>query len=86
VFRGIADDRVFLADPIRGDVRLSIYDFTRQWTDNTVLVVVKKNTPPPAWSPLLVLPPSPVQHEMQSARRFLQKNTEQALANPLFMP
>jgi predicted double-glycine peptidase len=86
VYRGIVDDRVFLADPIRGHVRLSIHEFAQQWTDNTVLVVVKKNARPPVAPPLMMLPRSPVQHELQAARRFIQKNSEPSLANPLLVP
>jgi predicted double-glycine peptidase len=86
VFRGIQDDRVFLADPIRGNIRLQASEFLQQWTDGTILVVAKKNTRPPAYSELKMLPPSPVQHEMQSARRFIQKNSEASIANPLILP
>jgi uncharacterized protein len=86
VFRGIRDDRVFLADPIRGNIRLPANEFLQQWTDGTILVVAKKNTRPPTNSPLKTLPPSPVQHEVQAARRFIQKNTEASLANPLITP
>ena len=41
VYRGILNDRVFLADSIRGNIRLSICEFSRQWTDGAVLVVAK---------------------------------------------
>lgn len=39
VFRGVACDMVFLADPIRGNVRIAACDFERQWNDNAVFVV-----------------------------------------------
>lgn len=71
VFRGMADDRVFLADPIRGNLRISVEEFATQWTDGAILVVVKPNTKPPESSPLLVDHPIPVQHEIQAARRSL---------------
>jgi predicted double-glycine peptidase len=71
VYRGIVDDRVFLADPVRGNIRIPIQQFAREWTDGVVLVVVKPDTPPPEDAPLSRLPRPPAQTEMQSARSVL---------------
>lgn len=42
VYRGSADGNVFLADPIRGNVRLSAGEFVRSWQRNAILVVAPK--------------------------------------------
>lgn len=68
VYRGIVDDRVFLADPIRGNIRMPCAQFRQEWTDGVILVVVKRGVKPPENSPLMCLPPSPAQREMQAAR------------------
>lgn len=86
VFRGIKDDRVFLADSIRGNLRISVNQFMQQWTDGAILVIVKKDTKPPESSPLTIWSPSPVQHEIRSARRFEQWITEPSVALPLIHP
>ena len=72
VFRGVVGDRVFLADPIRGNVRQSFESFMREWTDGVVLVVAKPDVVElPKNSPLLIQPHSPVQPELQPVRRML---------------
>ncbi len=54
VYRGIADGRVYLADPIRGNVRPTIAEFCQQWQKNAVLVVAKPGVTPPTVSPLSI--------------------------------
>ncbi|HZZ73258.1 MAG TPA: cysteine peptidase family C39 domain-containing protein [Pirellulales bacterium] len=71
VVRGMVGDRVFLADPIRGKIRLSVYEFAEQWQDRALLVMVKKGVKPPTSSPLLVAQHEPVQPELQAGRRSL---------------
>lgn len=72
VFRGVVGDRVFLADPIRGNVRQSFQSFLKEWTDGVVLVVAKADaTELPKYSPLLIYPHSPVQPELQPVRRMI---------------
>jgi uncharacterized protein len=71
VYRGILNDRVFLADPIRGNLRLSICRFAEQWTDGAVLVVAKPVEQLPPDAPLLLHHCGPVQPELQAARRAL---------------
>lgn len=46
VFRGISGDRVFLADPARGNVTLPFYQFEEYWFENIFLVVSKKDLNP----------------------------------------
>lgn len=83
VYRGIVDDRVFLADSIRGNLRISVNEFMQQWTDGAILVIVRKDTKPPESSPLTIVTSTPVQHELRAARRWIQLNTEPPVANPL---
>ena len=72
VVKGIVDDRVFLADPIRGNVRMPIDEFVEQWPDRVLLVIAKKGVKnSPTDTPLQDLPDSPVQHEIQAARGVL---------------
>ncbi len=39
VFRGVVGDAVFLADPLRGNMRIAARAFQRSWQQNAVLVV-----------------------------------------------
>ncbi len=52
VYRGIDGQRVYLADPIRGNVREPIPQFMQQWQKNTILVIAKPGAKLPDWSPL----------------------------------
>jgi predicted double-glycine peptidase len=78
VFRGIIEDRVFLADPVRGNIRVSIPVFLSEWnngnaTDGVIFVVAKPYTKPPESSPLLVRDclPTRLRHELQAPQRSL---------------
>jgi predicted double-glycine peptidase len=71
VVRGVVLDRVFLADPIRGNVRMSVDEFSRQWTDGAILVMAKPGVPPPQDSDLSLWPRYPIQPELDEARRSL---------------
>jgi len=42
VVRGFSDGWVYLADPSRGNIRIPVQKFEKQWIENAVLVVVKK--------------------------------------------
>jgi predicted double-glycine peptidase len=46
VFRGAVCGRVYLADPIRGNVRPTIAEFCGQWQKGAVLAVIKKGEKP----------------------------------------
>jgi predicted double-glycine peptidase len=70
VFRGIVDDRVFLADPIRGNLRMSLAQFQKQW-NGVALFLGKEGFGLPDDHPLAVRAVSPVQHELEAARRSL---------------
>jgi hypothetical protein len=53
VFKGIRGNRVYLADPSRGNIRMAIYRFKEQW-QGIILVIDKKESSPP--SDFLILP------------------------------
>jgi len=71
VFRGVLKDRVFIADPIRGNLRMSIQQFDLQWQDDVILVMAKPDTDLPKNAPLALKYHSPVQPELQPVRRLL---------------
>ncbi len=54
VYRGSDLDRVYLADPIRGNIRVPIPRFLREWQKNAILVMVKPDAQPRSIAPLLV--------------------------------
>ncbi len=70
VFRGVLKDRVFLADPSQGQVRMSFQEFAKRWTDGVVLVVAKPDTDLPENAPLSLQYHSPVAPELQPVRRW----------------
>ncbi len=54
VVRGVFQNRVYLADPIRGNIRVPVNLFVTQWQKNAVLVVLKPDVKPPTFTPLTV--------------------------------
>jgi uncharacterized protein len=54
VVRGVFGDNVYLADPMRGNIRVRTSIFVSQWQKNAVLVVLKPQVKPPTLSPLTV--------------------------------
>jgi predicted double-glycine peptidase len=54
VFRGWDGYYVYLADPIRGNIRLPAWEFVEQWQKNAVLVVAKPGADVRETSPLSV--------------------------------
>ncbi len=54
VYRGSDDQYVYLADPIRGNIRTPIWEFVGQWQKNAVLAVAKRNTKLKDLTPLTV--------------------------------
>ena len=79
VYRGIVQDRVFLADPIRGNLRMPIDKFVHQWhekgkREGVLLVVAKEGVDElPKNAPLSLRHhyACPVVPELQAARRGL---------------
>ncbi len=57
VYRGTDGEYVYLADPVRGNLRVRVPDFIQQWQKNMVLVVAKPgDVEPPEVAPLSVHP------------------------------
>jgi len=54
VYRGSDLDRVYLADPIRGNIRVPLRQFRCEWQKNAILVMVKKGQKPRACTPLSI--------------------------------
>jgi len=46
VFRGIYDGHVFLADPWRGDISFTLYDFEKAWYEKVIFVVSRQDNVP----------------------------------------
>jgi predicted double-glycine peptidase len=54
VYRGTDGMWVYVADPIRGNVRMPIREFTKQWQENAILVIHKPGEKVKTTSPLHV--------------------------------
>jgi predicted double-glycine peptidase len=66
VVRGTDDDYVYLADSIRGNLRIRHSEFKKQWQKNLVLVVAKRTVKPPENSLLSVQPQEKEPRQLQS--------------------
>ena len=55
VVRGFSDGDVYLADPVRGKIRIDVNKFTEQWIDNALLVVAKPGETASQYDQLAVL-------------------------------
>ncbi len=73
VFRGVVDGRVYLADPIRGNVRPTVSEFCAQWQKQAVLAIAKPDVELPETSPLAIRPEEVYLGDMtkQTVRRQL---------------
>jgi predicted double-glycine peptidase len=56
VYRGTDFRWVYVADPIRGNVRMTVPDFVKQWQENAVLAIHKPGQKVKETSPLSVRP------------------------------
>jgi uncharacterized protein len=52
VYRGVDGDWVYVADPIRGNIRIPIWEFRKQWQQNAVLAIHKPGQKVKETSPL----------------------------------
>jgi predicted double-glycine peptidase len=75
VLRGIKDDRVFLADPSLGNIRMPMYQFLENWLDDSgtgIIFVVEPTTGVPEGVTALTLTAQGlVQPEIMTARELL---------------
>jgi predicted double-glycine peptidase len=70
VLKGVLGDRIYLADPSRGNIRMSVDRFAQEWS-GIALVLGKKGFGMPQSYPMALGDREPEQIEMQSARRAL---------------
>ena len=70
ILKGIRGDRFFLADPSRGNIRMSAERFAREWS-GVALVLGKQGFGLPVEYPLALDDQEPVQNEILAARRSL---------------
>jgi predicted double-glycine peptidase len=54
VYRGCFDDWVYVADPIRGNIRMTTRAFSKQWQKNALLAIAKPGVKAKEVSPLSV--------------------------------
>jgi uncharacterized protein len=70
VLKGVRGDRVYLADPSRGNIRMPVHHFAREWS-GVALVLGKQGFGLPQKYPLALDDQQPVQNEILAARRSL---------------
>ena len=70
VLRGVKEDRVFLADPSRGNIRLPIEEFTQEWKGET-FVLGKAGFGTPVRHNLAILHQAGFRNELDSLRAVL---------------
>ena len=70
VLKGVRGDRIYLADPSRGNIRMSVDRFAREWS-GIALVLGKQGFGLPQKYPLALDDQEPVQNEILAARRSL---------------
>jgi predicted double-glycine peptidase len=73
VLKGVAGDRVYLADPSRGNVRMAVFRFAEEWS-GIALILGKKGFGLPQAYPLALDAQKLSPIEMQSARSALYSN------------
>lgn len=71
ILRGVVEDRVFLADPSRGNIRMSVDRFLEEW-DGQTLILGKKGFGLPADYPLAIYQYPKFRHELLLLREFLR--------------
>ncbi|WP_254512669.1 C39 family peptidase [Anatilimnocola floriformis] len=74
VFRGEREGMVYVADPIRGNVKIPLHLFKQEW-DGNVLAVIRRGMQPRTQHPLQIPPDSAVLPQAQAARRGLLENS-----------
>jgi predicted double-glycine peptidase len=70
ILRGVVEDRVYLADPSRGNIRVPMYSFLTEWSGKVLYLEDVQSTQPTDY-PLKVSEEVPIRHELQSVRRAI---------------
>jgi predicted double-glycine peptidase len=71
VLRGVREDRVYLADPSRGNLRMRIDRFADEWPSGIALVLGKPGFGTPPNTPLAIDTMRPFRTELEAAREGL---------------
>lgn len=71
ILRGVRQDRVYLADPSRGNLRMPVFRFANQWPSGIALVLGKPGFGTPPDTPLSVDQTGPFRIELEDAREAL---------------
>ena len=82
VYRGVVEDRVFLADPILGNVRMPVEKFRQQWT-GIAMALAKEGVDPGEDHPLAVDKCRTSRPELQTARRAIVLRPQPGVADTL---
>ncbi|MGH8548125.1 MAG: C39 family peptidase [Methylococcales bacterium] len=72
MLRGVREDRVYLADPSRGNIRMSIYRFLEEWP-GYVLVINKPGFSLPQQYPGMITEEVPIRQEFNAVRNGLYR-------------
>lgn len=70
VLKGSLEDRIFIADPLRGNLRLPAHEFVKQWSGEA-LVLGKPGFGLPNEHPLSIQEVPPIRNELSPMRRWL---------------
>jgi len=71
ILKGVREDRLYLADPTRGNIRLSLEDFSEEWATGTALVLGKQGFGTPTDHLLAIKDESPIRNEIETTRKRL---------------
>jgi hypothetical protein len=77
VFRGVREDRVFLADPSRGNMILTVDEFLEEWKGET-FILGKKGFGTPTQHPLALMLPPKFRNEIELIRTSALKSAVSA--------
>jgi predicted double-glycine peptidase len=70
VLRGVIDDRVYIADPSRGNIRITVQEFAKEWNGET-FVLGKEGFGTPVKHSLAILHHSRISNEQTLLRQSL---------------
>jgi len=86
VYRGTDGEWVYVADPIRGNLRMPIPEFTKQWQKNAILAIARPGKKVRDWSPLSVRPEEIELGELNNQLIRTQPQRQAAVPKQTFTP
>lgn len=84
ILRGVREDRVYLADPSRGNLRMRVDRFATEWPSGIALVLGKPGFGTPSDTALSVDQIAPFRVELDAARSALYAEPNSARSDALF--